>query len=142
MKVVVDTNVVFSGMLNTNSRIANILLRPKTEYIYYSVKRLRVEMERHSSKLMTLAGYTDQEFRRVFTLFSSKILFIDRQLIPKQFYHEALLLTEDIDIDDTEFVALAMYLNGKLWSGDNTLKKGLINKGWNQFISVDELTKQ
>jgi hypothetical protein len=30
MSVVVDTNIIFSAMLNTNSRIAGVLFRPKT----------------------------------------------------------------------------------------------------------------
>ncbi|MGB3588926.1 MAG: PIN domain-containing protein [Tunicatimonas sp.] len=139
MKIVVDTNVVFSGMLNTDSRIANSILRPKTTFTYYSTDQLRAEIDNHSVKLMSLAGYTEHEFRRVLELFVRKIRFVDRQIIPDHFYTDALALTEDIDIDDTEFVALAMYLDGRLWSGDKTLKKGLIKKGWNRFISVDEL---
>lgn len=139
MKVVVDTNIVFSGMLNTNSRIADVLLRPKTEHTFYSTEQLRIEIEDHSDKLMTIAKYNEQEFRRIFSLFARKIRFVDRQLIPNRFYREALSLTEDVDVDDTEFVALTMYLEGKLWSGDRTLKKGLSSKGWDEFMSIDEL---
>lgn len=139
MKVIVDTNIVFSGMLNTNSRIATTLLRPRNDHNYYSTEQLRLEIERHSDKLMALAGYTEQEFRKIFILFASKIRFIDRQLIPKYFYSKALLLTEDVDIDDTEFVALTMFMDGKLWSGDGKLIKGLIRKGWDKFVSINDL---
>ena len=82
MKVVVDTNIVFSGMLNTNSQIATTLLRPKNEHEYYSTEQLRIEIERHSDKMMSLSGYTEQEFRKICSLFAGKIRFIDRQLIP------------------------------------------------------------
>ena len=139
MKVVVDTNIVFSGMLNTNSQIAATLLRPKNEHEYYSTEQLRIEIERHADKLMALSGYTEQEFRRIYSLFVGKIRFIDRQLISRHHYRAALLLTEDVDVDDTEFVALSMSLDAKLWSGDGKLIKGLKRKGWDNFVTAREL---
>ncbi|MBD3750125.1 MAG: hypothetical protein IE931_11585 [Sphingobacteriales bacterium] len=45
----------------------------------------------------------------------------------------------DIDVDDTEFVALAEHIKAKLWSGDKELMKGLAKKKWTKFISTQEL---
>ena len=52
---------------------------------------------------------------------------------------EAENYLSDIDIDDTEFVALSMYMKCKLWTGDKKLMNGLMKKGWNYCISTDEL---
>ena len=59
--------------------------------------------------------------------------------IPKNVFEKTLVLTEDVDIDDTEFVALTEHIKGKFWSGDKALQKGLKNKGWNRFITTDQL---
>jgi len=62
-------------------------------------------------------------------------------LIPKSIYSSILSLTEDVDIDDTEFIALTEHIKGKFWSGDKELKKGLAEKGWDKFVSTEELFK-
>lgn len=90
---------------------------------------------------MDLSGYSEIEFKRALSLFTRKIRFINVQLIPKSIYHKSLLLAGDIDIDDTEFVALTEHIKGKLWSGDKTLKTGLSKKGWNKFVSTEDLFK-
>jgi predicted nucleic acid-binding protein len=74
-------------------------------------------------------------------LITSKIRFIDANLIPSTVLIAAQNLLIDIDINDTEFVALTDYIRGKLWSGDKILQNGLILKGWTRFISTSDLLK-
>jgi predicted nucleic acid-binding protein len=59
MKVVVDTNIVFSAMLNTNSKIAKILLHPKSTLNFYTTDLLLLEIDEHRMKLKKLTGYSD-----------------------------------------------------------------------------------
>ena len=72
-------------------------------------------------------------------MITDKIRFINIKLVSKESYKFAENLTFDIDIDDTEFIALTEHIKGKFWSGDKELQKGLLKKGWNKFISTDEL---
>ena len=72
---------------------------------------------------------------------TAKIKFINVELIPKTLFNKAKDLTIDIDIDDTEFVALTDHIRGKLWTGDKELIKGLRTKKWNKVISTEELYK-
>ena len=74
-------------------------------------------------------------------LITSKIKFINVELIPKNIFNKAEKLTSDIDIDDTEFVALTEHIRGKLWTGDKELLKGLKRKKWDKLITTEELYK-
>jgi predicted nucleic acid-binding protein len=73
-------------------------------------------------------------------LITSKIKFIDLNLIPQNILASAENLVSDVDADDTEFVALTDHIRGRLWSGDRELQKGLKSRGWNKFISTADLT--
>ena len=139
MRVVVDTNIVFSAILNSNSKIARVLLQPKNKLNFYSTEQLIIEIVKHRSKLKSISKYKDQELDKIIQLITKKIRFINVKLISKESYKYALTLTHDIDIDDTEFIALTEHIKGKFWSGDKELQKGLLKKGWNKFISTQEL---
>ena len=139
MRVVIDTNIAFSAILNTNSLIARIILQPKSRLNLYSTDLLLIEIEEHKEKLKRLGNFTDIELNKSISIISSRIRFIDAKLIPPSVLKNSEKLLLDIDIDDTEFVALTTHIRGRLWSGDKILQNGLIKKGWNKFISTDEL---
>lgn len=141
MRVVVDTNIVFSAILNTNNKISKIILQPKSTLNLYSTEQLEYELAEHWKKLKRLSKYSDIELHKTVTLITSKIKFINVELIPRKLFLKAEELTKDIDIDDTEFVALTEHIRGKLWTGDKELIKGLKRKKWDKLISTDELYK-
>jgi predicted nucleic acid-binding protein len=139
MRIVVDTNIAFSAILNTNSNIARILLQPKSRLHFYSTDLLLMEIFEHKEKIVSLAEYTNEEFEIIVRLITSKIKFIDLNLIPQIILDTAEKLVSEVDADDTEFVALTDHIRGRLWSGDLELQKGLKSKGWNKFVSTSEL---
>jgi predicted nucleic acid-binding protein len=139
MRIIVDTNIAFSAILNTNSLIARIILQPKSKLHFYSTDLLSIEIEEHKNKLKHLAGYSDSDLSNSISLITSKIRFINASLIPSSILISTQEFLKDIDIDDTEFVALTNHIHGKLWSGDKNLQNGLLLKGWTKFISTNEL---
>ena len=139
MRIVVDTNIVFSAMLNTNSLIARVILQPKSKFHFYSTDLLSAEIQKHKGRLKQFSGLSDSELATSILLVTSRIRFIDATLIPPEILLKAQDLCGNIDIDDTEFIALTNHIRGKLWSGDKELQRGLKQKGWNKFISTQEL---
>lgn len=141
MRIVVDTNIVFSAILNTNYRIARIILQPRSRFNFYSTEQLSSEIEEHKPKLQKLTDYSDFELDRMISLITNKIRFINVKLIPKSIFERSKILTMDIDADDCEFVALTDHIKGKLWSGDKELRTGLLKKNWIKFINTGQLYK-
>lgn len=125
MRIVVDTNIAFSAILNTNSKISKILLQPRSKLNFYSTKQLLDEIAEHWSKLKKISRYSDIQLHETVALITNKITFINPELIPIALFTKAENLTKASDIDDTEFVALTEHIRGKLWTGDKVLKRGL-----------------
>ena len=47
IKIIIDTNIVFSALLNINSRIGQILINGKHYYDFYSPEYVRLEIFKH-----------------------------------------------------------------------------------------------
>lgn len=139
MRIVVDTNMAFSAKLSTNSKISRIILQPKSKLNLYSTEQLNSELIKYWNKIKKISKYSDAELHKSVQLITSKIKFINVELIPRNLFIKAESLAQDIDIDDTEFIALTEHIRGKLWTGDKELIKGLKRKKWDKLISTEEL---
>ena len=60
MKVVVDTNILFSALIVPYGQQADILLR-NTELDLYSCYFLYIELLKHKKKLLKLSGLVENE---------------------------------------------------------------------------------
>ena len=139
IKIIIDTNIVFSALLNTNSRIGQILINGIKYYDFYSPEYIRLEIFKHKEKIKTIAKLTDDEFLETYELVIRNITVLNHSLIPIEIYKNAEVLCKTIDIDDTVFVAVAEFIKGKLWTGDIKLLKGLTEKGFKRLITTEQL---
>lgn len=140
MRIIVDTNIVFSAILNSGSRIGKILLNSKEYFKFYSCDYLRAEIKRHKNKLLKLTKLTEDELEELEGLITHKITFINERLLPQKVFQETEMLLKLIDPNDTPFVALAKHLKGKLWTGDMQLYNGLKAKRFKDIILTADLS--
>ena len=139
MKLIVDTNIVFSAILNSQSWIGQILLHPDDSLIFFSPLFLRKEILNHKQKIKQFTKLSEIETEELIDLIYSKINFIDEKLIPKTILKTADELKREFDFDDAIFIALANHLNCKLWTGDKKLMNFLKMNGFKRIISTNEL---
>ncbi len=141
MKIVVDTNIVFSGILNSSSRIGKILVHSRKYIHFYSCDFLKHEIAKHRTKLIKLTNLDAEELDELTNLVLTNITFIHQAIIPDKIINVTESILSDIDVTDTPFVALADYLKAKLWTGDLNLVSGLKKKKIKNVITTSELLK-
>ena len=138
-RIIVDTNILFSTLLNINSRIGQILIKGHSYYDFFSPEYIRDEIFEHKEKIQHLAKIDDIKFIETYELVVHNISIISHSVIPVSYFKMAEFLCSSIDIDDTPFIAATEFLHGKLWTGDKTLINGLLIKKYSQIVTTEEL---
>ena len=139
MRIIVDTNIVFSALLNTDGIIGDLIFNSGRLFDFYSCSYMRFEISKHWEKIKNISALNDDLLREAqFRLFT-RIKFIDEEIIPPKIWSASEKIVHDIDIDDLDFIALAKYLRGFVWTGDKVLYKGLKRKKYERVFTTAEL---
>lgn len=139
MKIIVDTNIIFSGLLNTNGTIGDLLFNSEGVFEFYSCNYMRHEIEKHWEKLKSISKLSPSQLQESrFKLFE-RINFINEELIPAKTWLLSEEIVTNIDMDDVDFVALTKHLKGHLWTGDKELYNGLKQKGFKRIYNTAQL---
>ncbi len=139
MKIVVDTNIVFSAILNTDGNIADLLTSGKP-FDFYAPHFILTELAKHQQKLLKILQLDAiEQLDELRFLVTQNIKFISEFQISNKDWKVADELTKDVDSDDMIFVALTSYLEATLWTGDKKLRTGLKNKGYEPVMNTQEL---
>lgn len=139
MKIVVDTNIVFSAILNSDGKIGDLLLNSNKMIDFYSVEYLRFEIANHYEKLSKISGQEIEKIIQTEYFVTRSIHFISEEQISLHSWKAAHALVSEVDMDDIAFVALSKHLHCNLWTGDAALIRGLNKKGFSDFILTDDL---
>ena len=139
MKVVVDTNIIFSAILNTEGTIADLLLSDNP-FDFYTPSYIWKELSKHEDKLLKILRLdSSEQLQELKFMTTQNIRFISEFQVKVEDWEKAHKLTIDIDFDDIAFIALTLHLNGILWTGDKKLRTGLARKGFDALINTQEL---
>ncbi len=139
MNIVIDTNIVFSALLNANGLIGELLLNSQDEFKFYAPELMKEEILKYADELIATSKLTNLQFEESAFRILSAIELLSEDLINQTSWSKAFELTNDVDENDTPFVALTIELKAILWTGDKKLINGLIAKGFKSILSTQEL---
>jgi len=128
---VIDTNIVFSLLLK--HKIETKIFR----YELYSPKDLLIELFKYKNKIEKYSK--NSELQDIYEFLIKRIVIVDDKFIPSIYLKNAYEFVKDIDIKDLHFVALSLYLNAPLLTGDKKLIEGLREKNFKNILDLKEI---
>ena len=141
MKIVVNANIVFSGILNTNSTIADLLINSQSIFTFISPDFLQTEIRKHYHRIRVISGLTLEQIKETELQLCKYIIFVSPEQISQEVWIASEKLVRDIDPKDTPYIAVARHFRCTLWSGDKQLMKGLIQKNFKDILSTADIFK-
>jgi predicted nucleic acid-binding protein len=132
MKLVVDSNIIFSALISPNGKTAELIFLKNVEL--YSTRTLEIELFEHKMELIKKSGFSESEFDSICFFILKKIYFVETiELV----YFEEQAAKICPDKDDVAFFALCLAKGIPLWSNDKLLK----NQNVVKVISTSEIVK-
>jgi predicted nucleic acid-binding protein len=139
VNVIVDANIVFSGILNTKGRIGDILINSFGLIDFIAPDFLRTEIRKHYSRLTKISKLPISKVMESEFQVCKDIKFISEEQILGINWETAFELVKEVDENDIHYVAFSKQFDRRIWSGDKQLIRGLKKKGFDDFITTDQL---
>lgn len=139
VRIIVDANIVFSAILNSNGKIGDLLINSQGKFQFIAPDFLRVEIRKHYKKLSAISGMNIDDIRESEFQVCKDITFISEEQISPSTWRVAEKLVSDVDPKDIQYIAFSKHFHCKIWSSDKALRAGLEKKKFRSFISTDEL---
>ncbi|AWH85323.1 hypothetical protein HYN59_09420 [Flavobacterium album] len=139
MRIIVDANIVFSAILNTNGKIGDLLINSKKYFDFIAPDFLRTEIRKHYPKLMKISGLNLDQLQEAEFQVYKDLKFISEEQISITAWEFAYHLTHDVDPNDTPYIAYSKHFRCKIWSGDKVFINGLDKKGFKSFLSTEDI---
>ncbi|MFL5385919.1 MAG: PIN domain-containing protein [Longimicrobiaceae bacterium] len=133
--IVVDANILFSALLRSDSRFAEILLYRGHRFCI--CESTFVELFHHKERILSYSRLNETEITALLHVFLSRLVVEREASIPAVYRQEAAALCRDVDPRDEPYVALTLALDGRLWTGDQKLRKGLVARGFDRFFDPE-----
>lgn len=133
--VIVDANIAFKTLAAGRGDLRNPL-SPAVPLRFFAPRFLFVELFKHKDRLIHASRLTEEEVLQALYTLVSRIEFIKEADVPLGTWMEAHRLCRYVDEKDTPYVALALHLEGRLWTEDAALKTGLQARGFDAFFGI------
>ena len=120
-----DANILYSVVLKSDGVVADVFFNTRPVLELCAPALIRAELMRHRSRMAKSMDKTVPEVSAIQELILSRVLLFDMASVSEMHWHKAWALVNDVDINDEDYVALALHLDVPLWTGDKRLAKAL-----------------
>ena len=141
MILITDSNIIISALITPKGIMASIF-KQKSRLQFTAPDYIFEEIAEHWDKIVECSDLTEKQLKEELKYYKERIKLSYVNEIPTPILLKAHNLVNDIDQDDTFFIALHLHTGHKIWSGDKQLKKGLTAKGYGHFFVTTEELKQ
>lgn len=131
--VVVDTNILFAALVSRRSRLRETLLM-ESSVVFCAPRFLFTELFKHKERIAAATELPEEELLAALNTLLSRLWLESENVITLGNWMEARRLCAGVDEKDAPFVALTLHLNGRLWTEDVELKRGLRAKGFDRLF--------
>ncbi|MFH0837495.1 MAG: PIN domain-containing protein [Candidatus Aenigmatarchaeota archaeon] len=119
MRLIVDTNRIIAALIK-DSLARRIITHINTDLLTISFSDK--EVEKYRAYIIEKASIDSDEFDRIFETIRDRFIIINDTVIMTKI-NEAGKIMDNIDPDDTPFIAAALATNSDIWSDDNHFQK-------------------
>jgi predicted nucleic acid-binding protein len=140
LKILLDTNILFSAIIKSDGIIAELILSNKLPQIsFYGCYFSYIELFKYKEKMLNASKLKEVDFLEIMYAIIKRVTFLNEDAISTKNIEKAFKLTKDVDEKDTIFVAMCLHLNCTLWTGDKQLINGLKQKKYEEIITTNDL---
>lgn len=139
--VVVDTNIIFSALLSAESPFREVLFTSNRRFVI--CETTIIDLFRLKDKLRALRPTVpDDVLSQMLHAILRRVELVRENSLPQDCWDAAAGLCSSVDVDDTPQVALAIAVDGLLWTGDGRLKRALQKQGFTRFFTPAESARK
>ena len=139
MILVIDANIVFSILINPKSIVGEKFIELATDGLFIAPAFLKAEIAKHQNRIIEITKRSLVEIELLRDFIFEKIHFYPSEKVPLEFDNHALALLKGYDQKDVPYLAFALYYGALIWTGDKPIRTALEAKGFNIYISTQEL---
>lgn len=116
MKILIDSNIIFSAIIKENFLIRKILSLETIEFYmcWFSI----IEITKHKEYLLKKSNLNEEKFAQLLGLINQNIEFVENEKLDEKL-DEAMNIMQDLDIKDAPILAAALAIHADfIWSND------------------------
>ena len=134
-RIVVDTNILFSLLLRGDTVLRKRFLTDAAA-TFHCPRFVFVELFKHKERIAQATELSEEDLLECLYELLARVHFVEEGGIAIGTWMEARRLCREVDPKDAPFVALALHLDGILWTSDEKLMTGLRGQGFDRFFEA------